>query len=95
MEAAKVNVLVAEVHLHSARVGMAAVHAVVAGADPQAGAGAPQAEKAPHVFQAGVGGEQTPKYEGASSVTAPQTATLGASMLLRHAPSDVTRRRVF
>lgn len=78
----KVNVLVAEVHSHSAGVGVAAVHTLVAGPGPQAGERIPQAEKIPHIFRGG--GKQTLKYEGATSVTAPQTLTLGASMLLRH-----------
>lgn len=82
MEAGKVNVLVAEVHSHSAGDRMAAVHTLVAGPDPQAGERIPQAEKIPHIFQRG--GKQTLKYEGATSVTEPQTPTLGASMLLRH-----------
>lgn len=49
MEAGKVNVLVAEVHLHSAGVRMAAVHTVVARPDPQAGERMTQTEKIPHI----------------------------------------------
>lgn len=90
MEAGKVNVLVAEVHSHSAGARMAAVHTLVAGPDPQAGERIPQAEKIPHIFR-GWGGKQTLKCEGATSVTAPQIPTLGASMLLCHT-HEITSR---